>query len=63
VVCRRGEVAADEAPAAECPQGVPVTGDGLVPLGRLDRALCGVARSRCRLRVVRVLRSIRIVCG
>jgi hypothetical protein len=35
----------------------------LLCLQRADAALADVVRSRCRLRVVRVLRSIRIVCG
>ena len=38
-------------------------GDLLLGLERADAALREVVRSRCRLRVVRVLRSIRIGCG
>jgi len=35
----------------------------LLGLVRPDAALADVIRSRCRLRVMRVLRSIRIGCG
>jgi hypothetical protein len=38
-------------------------GDLLLGFQRADAAFAEVVRSRCRLRVVRVLRSIRIVCG
>jgi hypothetical protein len=57
------EVAADAAPAGEGVLGVPVPGDGLVPLSGFGAAFADVVRSRCRLRVMRVLRSIRIRCG
>jgi hypothetical protein len=57
------EVAADPAPAGEGDQGMPVAGDGLVALGGFGAALSSVVRSRCRLRVMRVLRSIRIGFG
>jgi hypothetical protein len=35
----------------------------LLGFQRADAALADVVRSRCRLRVMRVLRSIRIGCG
>ena len=38
-------------------------GDLLLGFQRADAALADVVRSRCRLRVMRVLRSIRIGCG
>ena len=38
-------------------------GDLLLGFQGADAALADVVRSRCRLRVVRVLRSIRIGCG
>jgi hypothetical protein len=38
-------------------------GDLLLGFQGADAALAEVVRSRCRLRVVRVLRSIRIGCG
>jgi hypothetical protein len=38
-------------------------GDLLLGFERADAALADVVRSRCRLRVMRVLRSIRIGCG
>jgi len=38
-------------------------GDFLLGLQGPDAAFADVVRSRCRLRVVRVLRSIRIGCG
>jgi hypothetical protein len=38
-------------------------GDLLLGLERADAALRDVVRSRCRLRVMRVLTSIRIGCG
>jgi len=38
-------------------------GNLLLGFQRPDAALAEVVRSRCRLRVVRVLRSIRIGCG
>jgi hypothetical protein len=38
-------------------------GDLLLGFQGADSALADVVRSRCRLRVVRVLRSIRIGCG
>jgi hypothetical protein len=38
-------------------------GDLLLGLERADAALREVVRSRCRLRMMRVLRSIRIGCG
>jgi hypothetical protein len=38
------EVAADAAPAGEGPLGVPVSGDGLVPLGGFDGLLGAVVR-------------------
>jgi hypothetical protein len=38
-------------------------GDLLLGLQRADAALADVVRSRCRLRVMRVLKSIRIGCG
>ena len=38
-------------------------GDFLLCFQRADAALADVVRSRCRLRVMRVLRSIRIGCG
>ena len=47
-----GDVVAGQAP-----------GDLLLGLQGADAALREVVRSRCRLRVVRVLRSIRIGCG
>jgi len=39
------------------------SGDLLLGLEGADAALADVVRSRCRLRVVRVLTSIRIGCG
>jgi hypothetical protein len=57
------EVAANPAPAGKGGEGVPVAGDGLVPLGGLGPALGDVVRSRSRLRVMRVLRSIWAGCG
>jgi hypothetical protein len=47
-----GDVVAGQAPA-----------DFLLGFQGADPALRDVVRSRCRLRVVRVLRSIRIGCG
>jgi hypothetical protein len=38
-------------------------GDLLLGFQRADAALADVVRSRCRLRVMRVLTSIRIGCG
>jgi hypothetical protein len=38
-------------------------GDLLLGFQRADAALADVVRSRCRLRVMRVLASIRIGCG
>ena len=38
------EIAADAAPAGEGPVGVPVAGDGLVPLGGFDGLLGAVIR-------------------
>jgi len=38
-------------------------GDFLLGFEGADAALADVVRSRCRLRVVRVLRCIRIGCG
>ena len=57
------EVAANPAPAGEGGLGVPVPGDGLVPLSGFGSLFGDVVRSRCRLRVVRALRSVRIRCG
>ena len=57
------EVAPDGAPAGEGGEGVPVAGHGLVAFRGLRAALAEVVRFRCRLRVVRMLRCIRIGCG
>jgi hypothetical protein len=57
------EVAADPAPSREGGQGMPVPGYGLVALGGLGAALADIVRSRSRLRVMRVLRSIWAGCG
>jgi hypothetical protein len=57
------DVAADvEAVLGDAVAG-QAAGDLLLGLERADAALADVVRSRCRLRVMRVLRSIRIGCG
>ena len=59
-----GQVGLDDGEVGEPVDGAPASsGAALLDLDRADGALCFVVRSRCRLRVVRVLRSIRIGCG
>ena len=57
------EVAAGAAPPGEGSLVVPVSGDGLVPLGGLGALLGDVVRPSRGLLVMRVLRSIRAGCG
>ena len=57
------DVAADVEPVLGGLFAGEAPGDLLLGLQRADAALADVFRSRCRLRVMRVLRSIRIGCG
>jgi hypothetical protein len=57
------DVAADVEPVLGDVVAGQASGDLLLGFQRADAALADVVRSRCRLRVVRVLRSIRIGCG
>jgi len=57
------DVAADVEPVLGGVVAGQPSGDLLLGLQRADVAFAAVVRSRCRLRVVRVLRSIRISCG
>jgi len=63
VLGRGGEVAADRAELLGAGQGSHAAGDFLPDFDHADLALGRIVRSRCRLRVMRVLRSIRIGCG
>jgi len=58
-----GQVAADGAELAGAGHRAQATGYLLPQLGHPDVALRAVVRSRCRLRVMRMLRSFRIRCG
>jgi len=57
------DVAADVEPVLGDVVAGQAAGDFLLGFQRPDAALADVVRSRCRLRVMRVLRSIRIGCG
>jgi hypothetical protein len=59
-----GQVGLDDGEIGESFEGAPASsGAALLDLDGADGPFGFVVRSRCRLRVVRVLRSIRIGCG